>query len=72
MGKTINDFVIVQLDNAFAEKELDFILGDLGLDKNDAQSAQRHFKIQIIKIGLLEKKELNEDFFNQLYPGQEI
>jgi trigger factor len=23
-------------------------------------------------VGLLEKKELNEEFFNQLYPGQEI
>ena len=35
-------------------------------------AAQKHFKIQITKIGLLEKKELNEEFFNQLYPGQEI
>ena len=72
MGKTINDFVIVQLDKAFDEKELEFILSDLGLDKNDPAAAQKHFKIQITKIGLLEKKELNEEFFNQLYPGQEV
>ena len=72
MGKVTNDFVIVQLDNAFDEKELDFILSDLGLDKNDPAASKKHFKIQITKIGLLEKKELNEEFFNQLYPDQEI
>lgn len=72
MGKVTNDYVIVQLDKAFDEKELDFILGDLGLDKNDPAAAQKHFRIQITKIGLLEKRELNEEFFNQLYPTQEV
>ena len=72
IGKVTNDFVIVQLDKAFDEKELDFILNDLGLDKNDPAAAQKHFRIQITKIGLLEKKELNEGFFNQLYPNQEV
>lgn len=72
MGKVLNDFVIVQLDKAFDEKELDFILSDLGLDKNDPAAAQKHFRIQITKIGLLEKRELNEEFFNQLYLNQEV
>ena len=72
MGKVVNDFVVVQLDQAFDEKELDFIISDLGLDKADPESAKKHFKIQITKIGLLEKRELNEEFFNQLYPGQEV
>ncbi|HEY6504024.1 MAG TPA: trigger factor [Chitinophagaceae bacterium] len=72
IGKKVNDFVTAQLDNAFDEKELDFILSDLGLDKNDPAVSKKHFKITITKIGLLEKKELNEDFFNQLYPGKEI
>jgi trigger factor len=72
LGKTINDYVIVQLDKAFDEKELEFILSDLGLDKADPAAGQKHFNIQITKIGLLEKKELNEEFFNQLYPGQEV
>jgi trigger factor len=72
LGKTLNDYLIVQLDNAFAEKELDFILGDLGLDKEDPAAVKRHFKIQITKIGLMEKRELNEEFFNQLYPGQDV
>jgi trigger factor len=68
-GKTINDFITIQLDQAFDTKELEWIVNDLGLDKNDSTAAQKHFKIQITKIGLLEKKELNEEFFNQLYPG---
>jgi trigger factor len=72
MGKVMNDFVVVELIQAFDEKELDFIAGDLGLDKNDPASVQKHFKIQITKIGLLEKRELNEEFFNQLYPNQEV
>ena len=72
IGKTLNDYVITQLDKAFAEKELEFILSDLGLDKNDAAAAQKHFKIQITKIGLLEKRELNEEFFKQLYPNDEV
>jgi trigger factor len=72
INKVTNDFVIVQLDKAFDEKELEVILNDLGLDKNDPAALQKHFKIQITKIGLLEKRELNEEFFNQLYPGQEV
>lgn len=72
LGKTINDYVIAQLDKAFAEKELDFILNDLGLDKNDPAVSQKHFKIQITKIGLLEKRELNDEFYKQLYPAAEV
>ena len=67
MGKTINDFVIVQLDRAFDEKELDFIMQDLSLDKNDPASKQKHFKVQITKIGLLEKKELGEELFEKVH-----
>ena len=72
LGKTLNDYVVTQLDSAFDEKELEFILSDLGLDKNDPASSQKHFKIQITKIGLLEKRELNEELFKQLYTNDEV
>lgn len=72
LGKTLNDYVIVQLDKAFDEKELEFVMQDLGLDKNDGEARQKHFKIQITKIGLLEKKELNEAFYEQVFPNKEI
>ena len=32
----------------------------------------KNFKVLITKIGLLEKRELNEDFFRQLYPNGEV
>jgi len=75
LGKVTNDYVIVQLDKAFDDSstgsgELDFILSDLGLDKNEPTASRKHFKIQITKIGLLEKRDLNEEFFTQLYPSQ--
>ncbi|MGZ8550431.1 MAG: trigger factor, partial [Chitinophagaceae bacterium] len=72
IGKVTNDYLIVQLDKSFDDKELEVILSDLGLDKNDPAAAQKHFQIQITKIGLLEKKELNEELFNQLYPNLEV
>jgi trigger factor len=47
-------------------------MGDLGLEKDDETSADKNFKIQITKIGLLEKRELNEEFFKQLYPNGDV
>ena len=72
IGKHINDYVVLQLKKAFGDKEREWLLEDLGLDKEDPASVEKHFKMVITKIGLLEKKELNEEFFNQLYPGKEI
>lgn len=72
IGKTINDYVIVQLDKAFDEKELEMISGDLGINKEDPEATHKHFKIQLTKIGLLEKKDLGEEFYKQVYPGTEI
>lgn len=72
MGKKTGDSLTLQLGKAFEEKELDFIMGDLGLDKNDKAAADKFFNIVITKVGLLEKKELNEEFFTQLYPGGEV
>ena len=68
--KTINDFIIVQLDQAFDTKELEWIVNDLGLDKNSSAATKKHFKIHITKIGLLEKKDdkicLDMERFHQL------
>ncbi|MBN8672761.1 MAG: trigger factor [Chitinophagales bacterium] len=71
IGKKAGDIFNVQLKTAFDEKEREWIISDLGL-KEDATAADKYFNIAITKVGLLEKRELNEDFFNQLYPGQEI
>lgn len=71
IGKKAGDILNVQLKTAFDEKEREWIISDLGL-KEDTTAAEKYFNIAITKVGLLEKRELNEDFFNQLYPGQEI
>jgi len=71
-GKSKDEFVVLQLKSAFPEKEREWILSDLGLDKNDATSEEKYFKMTITKIGLVEKKQFNEEFFNQVFPGKEI
>ena len=70
--KKVGDFIVLQLKDAFPEKEREWILSDLGLDKEDADSIENYFKMTITKIGLVEKKELNEEFFNQVFPGKEL
>ena len=71
-GKKKDDFVVLQLKNAFAEKEREWILADLGLDKNDEVSLEKYFRMMILKIELLEKSELNEELFNIVFPGKGI
>jgi trigger factor len=71
IGKKKEDFVVVQIKTAFDEKETEWIISDLGL-KDQPNATNKFFKIVITKIGLLEKRELNEEFFNQLYPGQDV
>lgn len=72
MGKKATDSISIKLGEAFEEKELDFIAPDLGLDKEDAGTKEKTFKLTITKVGLLEKKELNEEFFAQLYPAGDV
>jgi len=71
-GKTKNDFIIIKLKTAFDDKEREWVTGDLGLDKADETAIDKNFKLQITKIGLLEKRELNEEFFKQLYPNEDV
>lgn len=72
MGRKKEDSELVQLMNAFDDKERAWILNDLGMNTEDVAMAEKFFKITITKVGLLEKRELTEDFFSQLYPSGEI
>lgn len=69
IGKKNDDTVVIQLSKAFEDKEREAILGDLGLTKDDAD---KYFKLLITKVGLVEKAELNEEFFATVYPNSEI
>lgn len=68
MGKQKDDTILVQLNKAFEDKERDFVMEDLGLDKADAAAAEKFFNLTITKIGFVEKAELNEEFFKGIYP----
>jgi trigger factor len=72
IGKAKNDFIIIKLSTAFEDKEREWIISDLGLNKDDQANADKNFKVLITKIGLLVKRELNEDLFKELYPNGEV
>ncbi|HEY0679457.1 MAG TPA: trigger factor [Chitinophagaceae bacterium] len=72
MGKKKDDSIVVQLSKAFEARERDWILNDLGLPKDESSAADKYFKLTITKLGLIEKAELNEDFFKKAYPNKEI
>lgn len=71
MGKKVGDSVVLQLSKAFDKDRIEYITKDLGL-ANDKDAAKKYFQLTITKLTLIEKRELNEEFFNEVYPGQEI
>jgi trigger factor len=72
MGKKVGEVVNVQLSKAFDEDKLAMILQDLGFEKDDKDAAKKYFNLEIVKIGLVEKRELSEDFFKEIYPAKDI
>ncbi|WP_207492198.1 trigger factor [Aridibaculum aurantiacum] len=71
MGKKKDDSIQLTLNEAFDEKEREWIQSDLGL-KDDATAGDKHFKLNISKVGLVEKAEMTEDFFTAAYPGRNV
>jgi trigger factor len=69
LGKKTGDELNIQL-SYFEEKERAAIVKDLGLA--DGEGADKHFKLLITKVGLVEKRELNEELFTQLFPNGEV
>jgi trigger factor len=68
IGKKAGDSFQVSLDEAFEDKEKQWVLNDLGLDS----ATGKYFTVTITKVGLVEPRELNEEFFTQLFPNQEV
>ncbi|HJW18269.1 MAG TPA: trigger factor [Flavisolibacter sp.] len=68
MGKKKDDTIQLTLNEAFDAKEKEWILNDLGLDS----ASDKHFKLLITKVGHVEPRELNEEFFTQLFPNEEV
>ena len=69
ISKKNNDSVVLQLGKAFEAKEKEAILADLGLTDADAD---KYFNLLITKVGLVEKAEMNAEFFASVYPNAAI
>lgn len=72
IGKRKDEFVVLQLSAAFDEKEREWVISDLGLDKEDPGTMNKYFKVQISKLGMVERAGLNEDLFKTVFPSKEI
>ncbi len=72
MDKKKDDLIIFQLSKAFNDKERERVLNDLGLNKNNSSDADKFFKMTITKIGIVEKADLNEEFYESVYPDRGI
>ena len=70
--KKKEDTLVVQLSKAFEEDKIDIVLNQLGLEKDDKTSAKKFFQLTIVKIALLEKRELDETFFKEVFPGTTV
>jgi trigger factor len=70
IGLKKDDTITINLTEAFDDKERETIAADLGL--NGEEAASKSFKLNITKVGLVEKAELNEEFFKAVYPNNEI
>ena len=72
MDKKVGETVTVQLSEAFEADKLEAFVQDMGFDKDDKEAAEKYFNLGIVKIGLVEKRDLTEDFFKEIYPAKEI
>lgn len=70
-GLKKDDTLVIELNDAFEEKERSWVVSDLGY-KEASEAAGKSFKITITKVGLIEKRELNKEFFKEAVPGKEI
>lgn len=73
IGLKKGDSLVLGLADAFEAKEREWVLHDLGLDKVEGDDAAgKYFKLEITKIGLVEKADLDETFFMTVYPTAAI
>lgn len=71
-GKKAGDSVVFQLSASLDATALAPVVRDLGLDPEDKAATEKYFKLTVTKIENVEKRELNEEFFKEVYPNEEI
>ncbi len=65
-GKKKDDTVVATLSQAFDAGKAEQVLQDLGADE---AAANKNFILTIQKVESAEKRELNEEFFGEVFPG---
>ena len=71
-GKKVDASITMKMSDAINADVLPAIIKDLGLDPAVEDNKDKEFTILITKIGVIEKPEMTEEFFKQIYPTQEI
>jgi trigger factor len=71
IGKKKDDVFTEKLSKAFGQKELEWIISDLGLPK-DAGAGDKYFKMLVTKVGHVERAEMNEEFFKAAFPAKDL
>ena len=71
-GKKKDESIQIQLKTALEQKERDWVMDDLGLDKTNETDQNKYFRLTITKVGLVEKAEMTPEFFEAAFPGRNI
>jgi trigger factor len=69
IGMQVDATIDLVLAEAFNDKELEYVLQDLGLTVDNANSS---YQLKITKIGRVIHRELDEKFFADAFPGAGI
>ena len=67
-GATINK----QLNQCLEGTNLKDVIDAIDLSEHAAEAMEKYFQISIVKIAQLDKSELNEAFYEKIYPGTTI
>jgi trigger factor len=71
-GKKVGASISMKIKELVNEDVLPAIMKDMDLDPAIEENKEVECTFEVTKIGLVEKPELNEEFFKQIYPNQEI
>jgi trigger factor len=69
MSKKKEDSLTVKLNDAFEGKELEWVLQDLGLEKDGGDA---YYKMLLTKVGLIEPRVLDTEFFAEAFPDKAV
>jgi trigger factor len=72
IGKKPGDVFTSSLDEAFNDKEKEWLLKDLDLDVNQPESADKIFQWEIKRVARTVDAELNDTLYEAAYPGRGI